>query len=46
MPFTIRYYKDDDGEVTDVTSDGDLTEAIHYFHVGDDLPTSSASSGT
>lgn len=44
-PFTIRY-KDDDGEVTDVTSDGDLTEAIHYFHVGDDPPTSSASSVT
>ncbi|KAF8587942.1 hypothetical protein K439DRAFT_1385302 [Ramaria rubella] len=44
-PFTIRY-KDDDGEVTDVTSDGDLTEAIHYFHVGDDPPTSSAASIT
>ena len=43
--FTIRY-KDDDGEVTDVTSDGDLTEAIHYFNVGDDPPTSSASSVT
>ncbi|GJJ13355.1 hypothetical protein Clacol_007607 [Clathrus columnatus] len=36
-PFIIRY-KDDDGEITDVTSDGDLTEAIHYFHTGDDLP--------
>lgn len=42
-PFTIRY-KDDDGEVTEVTSDGDLTEAIHYFHGGEDLPVSSASS--
>ncbi|KAF8519029.1 hypothetical protein BU17DRAFT_48255 [Hysterangium stoloniferum] len=42
-PFMIRY-KDDDGEVTDVTSDGDLTEAIQYFHVGDDLLQSSASS--
>lgn len=44
-PFTIRY-KDDDGEVTDITSDGDLTEAIHYFNVGDDPPISSASSVT
>lgn len=41
--FIIRY-KDDDGEITDVTSDGDLTEAIHYFHTGDDIPLSSNSS--
>lgn len=39
-PFIIRY-KDDDGEVTDITSEGDLTEAIHYFHTGDDLPVPS-----
>lgn len=38
-------YKDDDGEVTDITTDSDLTEAIHYFQAGsDDPPTSSATS--
>ncbi|KAG6890022.1 hypothetical protein C0992_003367 [Termitomyces sp. T32_za158] len=37
-------YKDDDGEITTITNDTDLTEAIHYFHVGDDVPLSSAAS--
>ncbi|KZS94656.1 hypothetical protein SISNIDRAFT_549192 [Sistotremastrum niveocremeum HHB9708] len=38
-------YKDDDGEVMEITSDGDLTEAIHYFQGGvDDVPISSAAS--
>ncbi|KAJ7734533.1 hypothetical protein B0H14DRAFT_2995705 [Mycena olivaceomarginata] len=38
-------YKDDDGEVTDITTDSDLTEAIHYFQAGgDDPPLSSAAS--
>ena len=38
-------YKDDDGEVTDITTDSDLTEAIQYFQAGsDDPPTSSAAS--
>ncbi|KAL5537219.1 hypothetical protein ACEPAF_1042 [Sanghuangporus sanghuang] len=42
--FSIAY-KDDDGEVTDITSDVDLTEAISYFQAGvDDLPVSSAAS--
>ncbi|KAK7025051.1 hypothetical protein R3P38DRAFT_2708071 [Favolaschia claudopus] len=38
-------YKDDDGEVTDITTDGDLSEAISYFQGGgDDAPLSSAAS--
>lgn len=38
-------YKDDDGEVTDIATDTDLTEAIQYFQAGtDDPPTSSAAS--
>ncbi|KAJ7656338.1 hypothetical protein DFH06DRAFT_470398 [Mycena polygramma] len=38
-------YKDDDGEVTDITTDSDLTEAIQYFQAGsDDPPLSSAAS--
>ncbi|KAG6869213.1 hypothetical protein C0993_009076 [Termitomyces sp. T159_Od127] len=37
-------YKDDDGEITTITSDTDLTEAIQYFHAGDDVPLSSAAS--
>ncbi|CAK5267462.1 unnamed protein product [Mycena citricolor] len=38
-------YKDDDGEITDVTTDTDLTEAITYFQAGaDDGPLSSAAS--
>ncbi|KAG8791433.1 hypothetical protein FRC16_000420 [Serendipita sp. 398] len=42
--FTVNY-KDDDGEVTDITSDDDLTEAIQYFHLGDDIaPISSNAS--
>ncbi|KAI5117511.1 hypothetical protein M0805_003916 [Coniferiporia weirii] len=42
--FSIAY-KDDDGEVTDITTESDLTEAIQYFQAGvDDLPVSSAQS--
>jgi hypothetical protein len=38
-------YKDDDGEITDITTDTDLTEAIQYFQAGgDDAPLSSAAS--
>lgn len=38
-------YKDDDGEVTDISTDSDLTEAIQYFQAGsDDPPLSSAGS--
>lgn len=37
-------YKDDDGEITTITNDTDLTEAIQYFHTGDDVPLSSAAS--
>ncbi|KAJ7195728.1 hypothetical protein C8J57DRAFT_535228 [Mycena rebaudengoi] len=38
-------YKDDDGEITDITTDSDLTEAIQYFQAGgDDPPLSSAAS--
>ncbi|KAF7309003.1 hypothetical protein MKEN_01101200 [Mycena kentingensis (nom. inval.)] len=38
-------YKDDDGEVTDITTDADLTEAIAYFQAGsDDPPVSSGAS--
>ncbi|PVF94534.1 hypothetical protein CPB86DRAFT_808508 [Serendipita vermifera] len=42
-PFIVSY-KDDDGEVTDINSDEDLTEAIQYFHSGDDGPISSSAS--
>ncbi|KAI0769252.1 hypothetical protein BC629DRAFT_1595952 [Irpex lacteus] len=37
-------YTDDDGETTDITTESDLTEAIQYFHPGDDPPISSAAS--
>ncbi|EPQ56589.1 hypothetical protein GLOTRDRAFT_138279 [Gloeophyllum trabeum ATCC 11539] len=38
-------YKDDDGEVTDITNELDLTEAIYYFHTdASSEPASSASS--
>ncbi|EIN09598.1 hypothetical protein PUNSTDRAFT_86034 [Punctularia strigosozonata HHB-11173 SS5] len=38
-------YKDDDGEITDITTETDLTEAIQYFQAGnDDAPLSSAAS--
>ncbi|KAF9006028.1 hypothetical protein BDQ17DRAFT_1277613 [Cyathus striatus] len=37
-------YKDDDGEITNISTDADLTEAIQYFQVGDDAPLSSAAS--
>ncbi|KAF9221473.1 hypothetical protein BS17DRAFT_785470 [Gyrodon lividus] len=43
-PYVIAY-KDDDGEVTDITTESDLTEAIQYFQAGsDDPPISSAAS--
>jgi hypothetical protein len=42
-PFVVSY-KDDDGEVTDINSEEDLTEAIQYFHSGDDGPISSSAS--
>ncbi|KAI0686673.1 hypothetical protein BC835DRAFT_1379084 [Cytidiella melzeri] len=37
-------YTDDDGETTDINTESDLTEAIRYFHPGDDPPLSSAAS--
>ncbi|KAG1780931.1 hypothetical protein EV702DRAFT_1250482 [Suillus placidus] len=38
-------YKDDDGEISDITTESDLTEAIQYFQAGsDDPPLSSAAS--
>ncbi|KIY71922.1 hypothetical protein CYLTODRAFT_418465 [Cylindrobasidium torrendii FP15055 ss-10] len=38
-------YKDDDGEVTDIRNEMDLSEAIQYFQAGsDDPPLSSAAS--
>ncbi|KAG6821486.1 hypothetical protein H0H93_010210 [Arthromyces matolae] len=37
-------YKDDDGEVTTISNENDLTEAIQYFQPGDDPPLSSAAS--
>ena len=37
-------YKDDDGEITNIATDDDLTEAIQYFQAGDDPPLSSAAS--
>ncbi|KAF8074927.1 hypothetical protein FPV67DRAFT_1475472 [Lyophyllum atratum] len=37
-------YKDDDGEISTITTDPDLTEAIQYFQAGDDAPLSSAAS--
>lgn len=38
-------YKDDDGEITNITTESDLTEAIQYFQAGsDDPPLSSAAS--
>lgn len=43
-PYVISY-RDDDGEVTDITAESDLTEAIQYFQAGsDDPPLSSAAS--
>lgn len=42
--YTIAY-KDDDGEVLDIITDADLTEAVLYFQSGvDDAPISSAAS--
>ncbi|KAG8929183.1 hypothetical protein FRC02_005915, partial [Tulasnella sp. 418] len=41
--FSITY-KDDDGEITEITNDYDLAEAIHYFQAGDDTPAGSAAS--
>ncbi|KAG8899112.1 hypothetical protein FRB99_006936 [Tulasnella sp. 403] len=41
--FTISY-KDDDGEITVISNDYDLVEAIQYFQAGDDLPSGSGSS--
>ncbi|KZT07269.1 uncharacterized protein LAESUDRAFT_743006 [Laetiporus sulphureus 93-53] len=44
IPFAITY-TDDDGEVTDIATDSDLTEAIRYVYpVHDDPPVSSSSS--
>ncbi|KAK0202723.1 hypothetical protein DFS33DRAFT_1342403 [Desarmillaria ectypa] len=38
-------YKDDDGEITDIRNEADLSEAIQYFQAGsDDPPLSSAAS--
>ncbi|TFK39910.1 hypothetical protein BDQ12DRAFT_649491 [Crucibulum laeve] len=38
-------YKDDDGEISNITTETDLTEAIQYFQAGtDDAPLSSAAS--
>ncbi|KAG6833242.1 hypothetical protein H0H87_009863 [Tephrocybe sp. NHM501043] len=37
-------YKDDDGEITTIAGENDLTEAIQYFQAGDDPPLSSAAS--
>ena len=37
-------YKDDDGEITNISTDDDLVEAIQYFQAGDDAPLSSAAS--
>ncbi|KAL1941300.1 hypothetical protein VTO73DRAFT_7512 [Trametes versicolor] len=42
-PFTIAYI-DDDTETVPITNEADLTEAINYFKVGDDAPSSSAGS--
>ena len=43
-PFAITY-TDDDGEVTDICTDSDLTEAIRYFSpVHEERPISSSSS--
>lgn len=43
-PYVISY-KDDDGEVTDISTESDLTEAVQYFQAGsDDPPLSSAAS--
>ncbi|KII87495.1 hypothetical protein PLICRDRAFT_55450 [Plicaturopsis crispa FD-325 SS-3] len=42
--YTIAYI-DDDGEISNITTDFDITDAIQYFQAGtDDPPTSSASS--
>lgn len=44
IPFAITY-TDDDGEVTDIWTDSDLTEAIRYFSpVHEERPVSSSSS--
>ncbi|GBE89623.1 hypothetical protein BKA93DRAFT_759516 [Sparassis latifolia] len=37
-------YTDDDGEVTDISTESDLTEAIRYFHPANEEPISSAAS--
>ena len=41
--FTIAY-QDDDGEVTEITNDYDLSEAIQYFQAGGDIHSSSGMS--
>lgn len=41
--FTISY-KDDDGEITAISNDYDLVEAIQYFQAGDDAPGGSNAS--
>ncbi|CAE6447213.1 unnamed protein product [Rhizoctonia solani] len=40
--FTISY-TDDDAEVTDINSDNDLTEAVAYFQVGEEIGSSGGS---
>ncbi|CAE6413182.1 unnamed protein product [Rhizoctonia solani] len=40
--FTISY-TDDDAEVTDITSDNDLTEAVSYFQTGEEIGSSGGS---
>ena len=41
----VMSYEDDDGEITNITTEADLTEAIQYFQAGsDDPPLSSAAS--
>ena len=37
-------WKDDDGEVMTINTDHDFIEAMQYFHIGDDAPTSSGAS--
>ncbi|CAE6474521.1 unnamed protein product [Rhizoctonia solani] len=40
--FTISY-TDDDAEVTDINSDNDLTEAVAYFQVGEEIGSTGGS---
>ncbi|KAL0571968.1 hypothetical protein V5O48_009994 [Marasmius crinis-equi] len=39
-------YKDDDGEITEIAGEDELTEAIQYFHGGTDDSQSVSSSGS